>query len=361
MHTSRLSGAVGLAVTSGERLEEESNLLALNPLPGKQRAGLAGVHERAFLTQHRSQKPAHLTWHHFAPCGSLRIPKSSDLIDKCKTPLRRGHLLVVVLASMLLVSGCHDQPQRRTTPDPTPPAVGLSFIQQRIDEGTTRGNLRVINEENKPLVVTRIGLDWPGYGRFVRDFETTIAPRQTIDLRIDMPKPLCDAATPRAFGIVDFSGSVLRARIDGSGQGYLQRMWRRACDMTAVSQAVSFHYSGPWRSVTAFGYHHVLHGRFELRRRSGNEPVTLVRLTGSVLFDLHLDRRIVLGPHAAAGSSSLVFVPGRCDAHGLSQSQQTFVFRAAVRIGSGRLMNVYAEPDRHTQNRANAMLDRACT
>jgi hypothetical protein len=69
---------------------------------------------------------------------------------------------------------------------------------------------------------------------------------------------------------------------------------------------------------------------------------------------------LVLASGRASAQVPLVFVPGRCDAHGLADSQQTFVFRATVRVGTGRAMRVYAEPDRETRRRALAMLHEQC-
>jgi hypothetical protein len=267
--------------------------------------------------------------------------------------------LLGTLVGALLVTGCSSSPAAPREAGPAAPRVRLSFIQQRIDEGTSRANLRLISREGRQLTVSGIGLDWEGYGgSFRRVYETTVAARQTLDLRMQMPSPSCGPAPAPAYGIVVLDGVTVRARIDASGEGYLHRMWQRACDQRAVSKAVSIRYAGPWRSVRAFGWDGV-QGRMEVVRRSGSQAVTLTELTGSVLFDLHAEP-VVLPPGAASASSPVVFVPGRCDAHGLSQSQQTFVFRATVRLDAGRRMRVYAEPDDATRRVANGMLRKAC-
>jgi len=210
------------------------------------------------------------------------------------------------------------------------------------------------------LVATRIGLDWPGYGgRLRQPTEATLQPRQTIDLRMIMPRPTCDAPGAPAYGLVTLNGQAVRMRIDASGQGYLTRMWRRACDEQAVTEAVGIDYTGPWRTVRTLGYD-ALQGRVRLTRRAGDPAVTLTELTGSVLFELHTGGALTLAPGQRSTSRPVVFVPGRCDSHGLSQSQQTFVFRATLRLDGGRRMRVYAEPGRRARSEANAMLRREC-
>jgi hypothetical protein len=37
--------------------------------------------------------------------------------------------------------------------------------------------------------VTGVGLDWPGYGDFLQDYETTVEAGRTLDLRVDLPEP----------------------------------------------------------------------------------------------------------------------------------------------------------------------------
>ena len=92
--------------------------------------------------------------------------------------------------------------------------------------------------------------------------------------------------------------------------------------------------------MRAFGWDHALEGRLLLTRRGGGSTVRLDQLTGSVLFALHPARPLVLASGRASAQVPLVLVPGRCDAHSLADSQQTFVFRATVRVGTGRAMRV---------------------
>ena len=186
----------------------------------------------------------------------------------------------MVCTLVALVGACTSEP---TSPDsprhPSPPHVRLSFIQQRLDEGTSRGNLRVISHDPRALTVSRVGVDWPGYGDpVVEHMDGTIEPRQTLDLRVVMPPPTCDAPPAPAYGVVVLAGITVRARIDHDGQGFLTRMWQRACDERAFGEAVSVTYEGPWRTVRAFGYD-ALQGRVVMRRRSGDPTVTLGELT----------------------------------------------------------------------------------
>lgn len=338
-----------------ESVEVHQDLLALDRSPREDRARIARVVNRPVLAQQRPEKPTDGKSHRSASWITRRRLKSSDPVDKSKALW----LILVTVAGCLALAGCTADPGKPA--GAAPPRVRLSFIQQRIDEGTSRADLRVVSHEGRSLAVTAIGLDWPGYGGHrVQHYETTVAPRQTLDLRMTLPPPACATAGPPAYGIVVLDGTTVRARIDRTGQGYLHRIWQRACDERAVRRAVDVRYTGPWRTLHAFGWDHALEGRLLLTRRAGGSTVRLDQLTGSVLFALHPARPLVLASGRASAQVPLVFVPGRCDAHGLADSQQTFVFRATVRVGTGRAMRVYAEPDRETRRRALAMLHEQC-
>ncbi len=272
-------------------------------------------------------------------------------------PRRPGSQTALAGAALLALTVACQPPS--SVPRPVPD-VRLSFIQQRPDEGTARGNLRVVSRARRPLTVSAVGLDWRGYGgsRLVA-YSTTVQPGQTLDLRMTMPAPTCTARPASAYGLVVLDGLRVRSRIDPSGQGYLRRMWRRACDQSTFARTVRYAYTGPWRTVRYRGYD-ALSGRLVLRRRSGTAPVRLDALTGSVLFDLRLAHPLVLRHGQESSSAALLLDPGRCDAHGLASSQQTFVFRATVRLAGGRPMRVYVEPGREAVAHANAMLRRAC-
>lgn len=283
---------------------------------------------------------------------SLDADVDSLALDSRKPRRRRLHAVVICL---LAITGCQSSAEH----DAMPPKVSLSFIQQRIDEGTEKAQLRVINTSGRSLHVTGVGVDWPGYGDFLQDYDTTVAPGQTLDLRILMPPPRCEPTSAPTVGVLRVSGVTIRDRLDASGRGFLTRMWQRRCNDLTVANGVTLRYTGPWRIVGS-GFHARLVGSLELVRGDSTEPIRVPDLQGSVLLTLRLPPPVVLPAGVSSARFPLEMTAQRCDAHGLSQSTQTFYFRASVVFGHARPLRVIRIPDLHTQDRANALLKEAC-
>ena len=280
------------------------------------------------------------------------------MITRSVPGARPRHALVALgFAVLVLVGGC------TTTPEPATDestAISLSFIQQRIDEGTSRAQLRVINHADQSVTVTRIGLDWSGYGRFEEPHVTTFASEQTIDLRITLPPPVCPEAPGPAYGLLELEGgTAVRERLDRAGQDFLRRIWRRACTERYVDQRVTLGYGDDWRRVGR-GRSAILLGSIRVARKDTDEPIHVEEIRGSVLFAVELLRPGVLPVGASERAFPISLSPARCDEHALGQSTQTFVFRTTVRLGDSNPMTVLATPDRKTQAKALAFLFDAC-
>lgn len=125
--------------------------------------------------------------------------------------------------------------------------VGLSFIQQRADEGTERAQLRVLNHGARELAIRGVGLDWIGYGdRFLQPYVTTVAPGQTLDLRITLPVPACADASGLPHGVLRLDDDrMVRRPLDVQGHDFLLKLWRRMCAEQYVHAR--------WSSRTAAG------------------------------------------------------------------------------------------------------------
>lgn len=275
---------------------------------------------------------------------------------------RTGYVFrCVCAAALLLVGSCtsassgHDR--RETTAGPS---VTLSFLQYRSDEGTSRALLRVENHENRELVSTGIGVDWPGYGKHFRQpYDTTVGPRQTLDLRMTLPPPTCRRAHGPAFGLLELEDTTIRSELDDFGQAVIRQVWERACDEEYVDDRVGVFVDDDWRRAGS-GQTSYLVGHLDLTRRNGDEEVRLPSLHGSVMFDLRPARAVVMDPAAATGSFPVELRPVRCDEHALGQSTQTFGWQADVRFGEARPRSVALHPGLRTQQQANALLRRAC-
>jgi hypothetical protein len=163
-------------------------------------------------------------------------------------------------------------------------------------------------------------------------------------------------------------GTVLTIPLDRHGADMLRRFRARDCGLRRLDAIASFTLGSTFRLVTAGGREQ-LRGVIEVRRHRADastaaESVTVTDLTGSVLYTFtpvrHLPVTLTSG-QPALRIPVLIGPEVRCDAHGLSQSTQTFLFSAYARInGAGPQQRIILVPADRAKAQAQAMLERAC-
>ena len=220
--------------------------------------------------------------------------------------------------------------------DPTGPPldVTLSWSQHRIDEGSARANLRVVNDRDEDLRVTEIGVDSPGYGVHLEDHDSVVPAGQTIDLRMTLPEPTCDADPVPAYGIVRSGDRTAKEKLDPQGQDFLESLWRRRCNQLSVSDVADLSWDfGDYQAVGE-GRDSYLPGALVMDRVPGTDtPVQVVGMQGSVLFRIEPDSLPVLGPDDSRVEVPVKLRWGRCDAHAIGESSQTFLWKLDVKVG----------------------------
>ena len=211
-------------------------------------------------------------------------------------------------------------------------------------------------------MVSGAGLDWPGFGTFLQDYETTVVAGRTLDLRFRLPAPTCeptDAAVVGRLQVADGdSDQVVEDELDESGAGYVTRIWDRWCQDLRASEGVTMTYGDDW-TIEGTGRRARMAGKVILER--GNEPgrIALTQLRGSVLLELHLPRVAVLPPGTDRVSAPLVIVVPRCDEHALTESSQTFHFQAEFELGDD-VVSVLRIPTGATRAAGQRLLEEAC-
>lgn len=253
---------------------------------------------------------------------------------------------------------------------PEPPGIRMSFLQQRIWEGTRRADVRIVNITDRTLVVRRIGLAWPGYPGAPQRFPARVGAGQTLDLHYRLPDPDCDAdADARATGVAVTSTGTIRRPVDAAGMRFLDRIWAADCARRRVAGLVAIEYDVPDPSAADIpaggGLDSTLPVTLRLTRRAGAaDPaaVTVETVLGTVLFDLTLrDPGRGLDRGQERSVVPLVVDPGRCDEHARSQASQPFTFRLGLRLGDDPdPVSVVVVPERADQRRLLAFLDAAC-
>jgi hypothetical protein len=265
-----------------------------------------------------------------------------------------------VLGVVLLtpVAGCSDGESDR--PEAPAPRVAMSFSQHRVDEGSDRANLRVVNEADEPAQVTEIGLDSAGYGEYVEDHDTLFQPGQTIDLRMTLPAPVCDASPTPAYGIVTIDGTRVREELDRFGQDFVESLWRRTCNRLSVTGVADL----AWRfdhDPVGTGRASYLRGTLEVNRKPGTTtPLRVEGMQGSVLFRLQQTARPTLGPDDEQVRVPLRLRWGRCDEHAISESSQTFLWKLDVSVDGQEPVRITTTVDDAEKSPLLGYLKKAC-
>ncbi len=273
----------------------------------------------------------------------------------------RPRLLPRALAVVVLLgtAGCTGD----TTPQPPStraPQVTLGLIQILPEEGSDQALLRVTNEGREELRVSEVGLDWPGYGAaFTVPNDATVPAGQTLDLRTTLPDPVCRPTSEPASGVLETATGQVVTPLKDISQVYLRRLWRTQCDAVLVSDALTVDVPGRW-SQEGTGRSASAAATLVLTRREGAERLEVRRATGSVLYDLALERPLVLAPDERSGRVVVRLLPGnRCDEHARGQATAPFDFELVLTLGDRRV-TVPFPVTVAASNAAQTMLDRVC-
>ncbi len=243
---------------------------------------------------------------------------------------------------------------------PDVPGITAEAVQQRTDAAIGgQVQVRVTDTGAEPFTVTAVQLDSPGFAPLPpRGVTARFAPGQTIDL-------------PTPFGDVDCSAGVdpLGARLtvlrpDGAVEDLqvpltgdtMARVHAGACAAQEVLAVVGIaveDLADAGRTVT---------GEVVLTRRSGEEPVEVSRLGGSVVLEPVPDGDLPVT--LAAGARELrvpvTFDAERCDPHALAEVKKPFVFPLTVAVGDRAGVPVDLPLDDAQRAALQGLLDRVC-
>jgi hypothetical protein len=269
-----------------------------------------------------------------------------------------GILTCALAALLLVVSGCSDTDEDAEESQPRP-EVTLAFAQWLPDEGTDRAMLRVTNDSAEHLEVTGAGLRWSGYDDFVDAQDSSLAPGQTLDLRVSLPDAHCDQGSEPIVGVVRTPSAEVAEELTENSQEFLRHLWQRACEADLVRSQVSISYGDDFRIAAVAGQPTVV-GSLLLTRQAGDETVTALGASGSVLYYVKLGSRVT-----AASDQQVTRVPlrisggNRCDEHARGQATAPFTFRVTLRVADTTTPMLIPPPPA-VQALATEALDRTC-
>lgn len=274
----------------------------------------------------------------------------------------RTRVVALLAAALLLVTGCEAE-SSHAPPEPGPaPTATFGFTQLLPDEGTRHALLRVTNTGNAPMVVSSVAIEWPGYPDGAPSpADPTIPAGRTLDLRLDLPDPDCDrAGSEGVVGIVETTQGTVVHELEASGTTYVRRLWRTQCADVVVRSAVAISYSPTWR-VVGEGVGARALGDLVLRRRDGDEPISVGGVDGSVLYGLRLPGPTSLPAGSTLARLPLEITPGnRCDEHARGQATAPFDFLMRLHIGNRPAIAHAIEVPLTATQAATEALDIAC-
>lgn len=259
---------------------------------------------------------------------------------------------------LLLVSGCSDADDQGEA-SAERPELTLAFAQWLPDEGTGRAMLRVTNDSAQELEVTGAGLHWSGYDDFVDEQDSSLAPGQTLDLRVTLPEANCEEGAEPIVGVVRMPSTEVSEELTDDGQQFLRHLWQRGCEADLVRSQVSISYGDDFRLGTVDGEPAVV-GSLLLERGSGTETVTALGAAGSVLYDVQLGARVTAPPDQQVTRVPLqIRAANRCDEHARGQATAPFTYRITLRV-AGTTTRILIPPPPDVQVLATQALDAAC-
>ncbi|WP_138731640.1 hypothetical protein [Modestobacter excelsi] len=276
-----------------------------------------------------------------------------------------GLVLVVVLA------GCSgaDEPAAAPAVSSTPaaevlpevPGIAGEAVQLRTDAALGgQVQVRLTDTGPAPFTVTSVQLDSPGFAPVpARAVAAAYAPGQTIDL----PTPF--GAVDCATGVDPVAARVTVVRPEGTTEELrvplagdtMAQVHDAECAVERVLAVVGIAVEDLTEAGTTTT------GVVVLTRRSGDDPVEVTRLGGSVVLQpvLEDDLPVTLPSDRDELRLPVTFDAARCDPHALAETKKPFVFPLAVTVGDGGSVPVDLPLDDAQKAQLEEFLGRVCT
>jgi hypothetical protein len=259
---------------------------------------------------------------------------------------------------LLGVAGCAASEEPRQPP--RAPKVSVTVLQQRVDEATRTVGVEATNRGDAPVHVSSVRLVGGGLDAQTTPLDTDLQPGLTVALRTSYGSPDCEDRVGRVSATLEIDGRIVELPVDAAGQEEIDRLLDVDCAGRTLAATAAVRLTGPYRRVVRDGPR--LRGRLVLQRRDRGAAVDVRSLGGSVLVELEpVDEPADLDEGSErAVTPVLLGSTGRCDAHALGGSTQTFLLSAYVKLGDAPEQRVVLVPPNAVQDRVLRVVDRAC-
>jgi hypothetical protein len=267
-----------------------------------------------------------------------------------------------------VLGACHDTPSRdHRSATPAAGELNASAGQFRFDEGTRDVRTGITNNSSEPIVVTSARISWDGFDWAEAKLpKEPVPPHQTAAFISRFGRANCTTKPSRTRLLAVINGARRDLPLHLDEPGLFARLRTTVCAEQRLTDAASLTMSIGGSVVHDQGVPAYASTVTLRRRHASGEPVTVVDLGGSVLFDvLPRDSRRLRPVRLTSNATSLtipirVGPTRRCSAHARGNASQPFLFSVFTRTGHGPVHRSIRVPDKATQQRLLGQLDRYC-
>ncbi len=222
-----------------------------------------------------------------------------------------------------------------------------------------RLEVAVDNTGDDPVVITEVALRSPLFQDVAaEEGSTEVEAGRRRDLQIGLGLPVCPAPAGASFVEIaaTVEGRAQRGRVEVD-PAPLQRISDDECGQAYVEERVALGYSADYAMADG-----VVNAALTVQRRSGDEPVAITSVRGSVLIELvPVDAGAQpLGELTAGAETSSVPVRMRvirCDPHAVIESKKTFQLATWVSVGDRQPQRMVVAPTGQLRMALEGLID----
>ncbi len=277
--------------------------------------------------------------------------------------LRSAALLLVPLSTLVACAP--------TTSTPNP--LTVDPLQYRDDVSANRLQLQVTNGLDEQLPLAGVQLQWVGLSSPETALDAVVGVGQRVDLPVELGVARCQIdgtaigrppATDDAAVVFTLTDGTTRSADVVDADGTLEALFTSDCRSAMVAEQITLEFVDVQQS--RLDDRPVSTATLQLSRRAAVGRVTVVSTGNTIPFTLAFPGHAAAEPLVALttdSSSSEVpvqFLEGRCDAHAVAESKQSFRFAMQVRLGEELVVPYVVEPPKSVQLEMLATVAAGC-
>lgn len=253
----------------------------------------------------------------------------------------RRLLALVFIAALTCLSACAPAPAA------LPDGVTVSVFQNRFDYGVRQLELKVSNDSDAPITVTRAALDSSRFtAPAIWDRPQLVPVGSARDLKVQLGDPACGNEPPVDTVTIDFTlenGTTSSASVTPTDEtGRLEVI--NAEDCVGVALATHAALAGPETLTWTPGAHTPAAVDISVTPTAADGTATIVFAKGTVLLSLvdasgaevyQQDVNLVVNADSPASVIRLLVVPARCDPHAVAEDKRGTFFPLEVETSEG--------------------------